>query len=73
MSKRVMIFLVVGIIIVIAAFFVHKYEIEKDLEVEDLPEVKPRKPKQPAQPLEVVKENTEEVTGKLDNNDQQII
>jgi hypothetical protein len=72
MSKRVLIALVIGILLIVAAFFVHKYEVEKDLE-EVLPEVKPRKTKQPAQPLEVVKEEPILNDGKLDNNDQQVI
>jgi hypothetical protein len=42
MSKRVIIILVVGLLAIVAAFFVHKYEVEP-IEEEATPKPKPKK------------------------------
>lgn len=52
MSKKVLIILAIGIIVIVAAFFIHKFEVEKVLDEAALePVVKPKKTKtQPVMP-----------------------
>jgi len=68
MSKKVLIILAIGIIVILAAFIIHKFEVEKVLEDAELePVVKPKKTK--VVPVVPVTPGNNE-TGKVNDSDE---